>query len=107
MQAVRSFVREALVGCPVDVDYAVLIAVELATNAIRHAPGAFAVVIRASVTEVLVGVSDTSLVGPQLRLADAELPGGRGLQLVDRLAEEWHVETGPEGKTVWSRLRRR
>lgn len=105
VQAVRLFVREALERAPVDLDYAVLIAAEIATNSVRHAPGPFTVIIHYSDTQILLGVSDTSPTGPLLRLADSDLTGGRGLQLVDRLAEEWHVETGPEGKTVWARLR--
>ncbi|MFF8838398.1 ATP-binding protein [Streptomyces sp. NPDC015130] len=94
----------------------VLVAAELATNAVRHGhvPGRdFQLVLR--VTDVprpvaRIEVSDTrtervpprpgQLPGPGPDLAD----GGRGLLLVDGLAERWgwHPRAGAPGKTVWA-----
>lgn len=104
---VRRFVRQALDGCAVDLDHAVLIAGELATNSVCHAPGPFVVVVRWSETELWVGVSDTSPIGPHLAPAEADRLGGRGMLLVNDLAQEWHVEARADGKTVWARLRSR
>ena len=104
---VRQFVRESLEGSPVDIDHAVLIVGELATSAIRNARGPFAVTIRVSETELVVEVSDTGPVEPPVPPADIDaVERTSGMELVDRLAEEWHIEAGPEGKTVQARLRR-
>jgi len=38
------------------------------------------------------------------RLVEATDSGGRGLRIVDQLADAWGVETRPESKTVWFEL---
>ncbi|MBO0691373.1 MAG: ATP-binding protein [Acidimicrobiaceae bacterium] len=104
---VREFVRETLEGKAVDLDHAVLVAGEMATNSIRHAPGPFAVVIKCSETELAVGISDTNPIGPPVPPEDVQVAGGYGMQLVAHLAEEWQIETEAGGKTVWAWLRPR
>lgn len=104
---VRQFVRETFEGSRVDVDDAVLVAGEMATNAVRHTPGPFVVLIHRSDTELAVGVRDTSPVEPSVMHADAEAEWGFGMQLVDRLADSWHMEAQADGKTTWARLRLR
>lgn len=88
----------------------VLVAGELATNAVRHGhvPGRdFHLSLR--VTEVArVEVSDTR--AERVPPRPGHLPGtelaevGRGLLLVDWLAERWgwHARRGAPGKTVWA-----
>ncbi|WP_405872518.1 ATP-binding protein [Streptomyces zaomyceticus] len=91
----------------------VLVAAELATNAVRHGhvPGRdFRLSLRVSDGLARIEVSDTraervpprpgKLPGPGPELAD----GGRGLLLVEALADRWGwcPRLGAPGKTVWA-----
>jgi hypothetical protein len=51
-----------------------------------------------------VGVSDTDPARPVVRAADAA--GGRGMRIVDELADAWGVEADGDGKTVWAEFNR-
>jgi len=83
-------------------DDAVLLVGELFANSIRHsgsgAPGqTVTVTVAARDSVVRVEVADRSGPGvPQLRPADGEAEGGRGLQLVQRLSAGWgwHRDSG-------------
>ncbi|MBA4861623.1 ATP-binding protein [Streptomyces sp. PSKA54] len=88
-----------------------LITAELAANAVRHGrlPGRdFR--IRLTVTEGTVRVEVTDARGerlPAICPAGGEVEGGRGLVLVDALADRWGVDprTTGVGKTVWAEIR--
>jgi hypothetical protein len=43
-------------------------------------------------------------VRPQQRHYAADATTGRGLMLVEALAEDWGVQASPTGKTVWCRI---
>jgi PAS domain S-box-containing protein len=82
-----------------------LVADELITNALLHTEGAAVVTLRvlAGDRRVLrVEVDDTSSALPRLRLPDDDGVSGRGLMLVDVLADDWGVEARGGGKCVWS-----
>lgn len=84
-----------------------LLASELATNAVRHGSGAsFDIEVVARDGEVTVRVHDDAREAPQHRVPSEDDPqqGGWGLDLVDRLAREWGVELGRDGKVVWFTL---
>ncbi|GAA1548519.1 ATP-binding protein [Streptomyces albidochromogenes] len=83
-----------------------LVASELVSNAVRHAPGPCSLCLTLHDKGVLVEVSDTSPVSPRLRAPDTTGRfGGWGLQMVNRLAGELHTVPGPgDGKTVRARL---
>ena len=51
-----------------------------------------------------VGVSDGTSVGPQVRPHDQHETSGRGMRLVEHLADRWGVHLGDGGKTVWFEL---
>lgn len=79
---------------------------ELATNAVRHGPSGYDFRIRLDVDEtgVRVEVYDFGDGTPRIcrsceRRHDTE--HGRGLVLVEGLADAWGVEAHPRGKTVW------
>ncbi|WP_244205409.1 ATP-binding protein [Streptomyces bobili] len=108
---VRRQVRRTLTrwGCGEDdVDTAVLVCSELATNAVRytHVPHqSFEVRLGVSGKECLVEVSDASDTPPCAATPDADAERGRGLLLVAALAESvGHRERTPVGKTVWALL---
>ncbi len=104
---VRGFIRGTLGATP-RTDAAVLLASELAANAIQHSQGDFEVGIRSGCDgTVRVSVSDTSEQAPRLEEPPAPYAGrGRGLQIVEAMAQEWGVESTSRGKTVWFEVSR-
>ncbi len=86
-------------------DVAELLASEVVTNAVRHAhTDCLRVVVQVSGTELKVTVADNDSRPPVLRRPAANSLGGRGLHLLDSLAEDWGVTEWPEGKAVWFSL---
>jgi len=85
---------------------------ELATNCVRHTTSAFTVEIEQTAGEVRVRVSDRGEGKPVIRSPGANEPSGRGLGLVETLADSFGVDydargvvDGTGGKTVWFALR--
>jgi serine/threonine-protein kinase RsbW len=104
----REFTKRVLGPCPVR-DEAVLLVSELATNALEHTStgdgGQFRVTICRNATSLLIGVSDsgsdkTPAPGP----LDPESETGRGLGLVELIAERWGYCGDQHGLTVWFEL---
>ncbi|MFH8597134.1 SpoIIE family protein phosphatase [Streptomyces rimosus] len=85
-------------------DTALLLASELMTNAVRHAPGPLAVELWYSARELGVEVTGRSTPRPCARLADVNEESGRGLLLVEALADAWGTRPTADGKTVWFTL---
>lgn len=84
------------------VEVAELLVSELVTNAVLHAGSAVELVVLRGSGRVRVEVADASAVTPQPRLPDETATIGRGMEMVEMLAEEWGVDTNPsEGKVVW------
>jgi anti-sigma regulatory factor (Ser/Thr protein kinase) len=105
--AARRYVREALAGQPdCVVDTASLIVSELSTNCVRHAHTDLAVTIEQTESQIRVDIADTGtgVVTPR-HPGPAEF-SGRGLWIVDQLADAWGVrERGNgDGKSVWFEL---
>lgn len=104
-RAARRFVDE---HCPPEVrDIATLLTSEVVTNAVLHAATPLTLGIRVHRRSVLIGVTDSNTLSPRPTLAHTQREGGRGLALVDALADRWGCEEQPEGKTVWFLLERR
>jgi anti-sigma regulatory factor (Ser/Thr protein kinase) len=81
-----------------------LLVSELATNAVRHANGnRFSVEFDADGL-LLVAVCDSSTRTPKPRRATAQAEDGRGLAIVDALADRWGAEVYLGGKCVWFQL---
>jgi anti-sigma regulatory factor (Ser/Thr protein kinase) len=95
---------------PSGTDLALLVLSELVTNAVLY--GADPIQVSVTCTggalriEVSDGDADTSKVvavdAPDA--PDAPARGGRGLQIVSRLAREWGVAVRDGGKTVWAEV---
>jgi PAS domain S-box-containing protein len=78
-----------------------LIASELVTNAVRYSSGPVELrLIRDST--LICEVSDPSGATPQLRHAETEDEGGRGLYLVAQLSRRWGMRPLARGKTIWA-----
>ncbi len=81
-----------------------LAADELITNALLHTDGGAVVTLRMLTgpeRRLRVEVEDRSSVLPRRRETGEDGINGRGLLLVDRLAEAWGVESRGSGKCVW------
>lgn len=102
----RRFVAEALhqSGRETHTDVAVLLVSELVTNAVLHARSEVVVALSVRAEAVRIEVWDTSRAMPVTRHYAADASTGRGLLLVEELADAWGTDAGPEGKTVWFEL---
>ncbi len=103
----RRFVAAALGrrGCPDDfVELVLLLTSELVTNAYRHAGSDTRVSVRVDDDMARVEVRDVGPGEPQLRPHDADRVDGRGLQIVDALADRWGYHSNDAGTSVWFEL---
>ena len=108
VRGVRSFVAATLADWDAGerTDDALLVASELATNAIRHAQSPLRVVVSRAADGLTIAVDDTSHVLPVSRVATLGGVGGRGLPIVAALSTRHGAEVTTEGKTVWSTIDR-
>jgi anti-sigma regulatory factor (Ser/Thr protein kinase) len=102
---VRQFVRPLVEGCPVT-DDVVLLASELAANAVRHtasgADGTFIVLVQAADGRVRVEVHDMgSATAPAVRSSGSFGESGAGLALVEAIASRWGFHGSQFGRVVW------
>ncbi|MEW2433087.1 ATP-binding SpoIIE family protein phosphatase [Streptomyces caniferus] len=98
----RQLTRRALHRWGLDpmLDTTELLVSEVVTNAVRYASRPIA--LRLMRTDVLrCEVGDDSTQVPRMRRAQAGDEGGRGLFLVDRLAQRWGATRLSTGKVVW------
>ncbi|HMD44845.1 MAG TPA: ATP-binding protein [Acidimicrobiales bacterium] len=79
---------------------AILLVSELATNAVEHARTSFEVRVR-TLPVVHIEVSDNSKVMPVERSLPPDAEHGRGLRIVQSLAQTWGTEETDTGKMVW------
>jgi anti-sigma regulatory factor (Ser/Thr protein kinase) len=83
----------------------VIIASELATNAHLHGGGEFELRLLLDEATVTIEVLDSIPALPSVHSAGADSPSGRGMQIVESLAESWGVrKCSGDGKAVWARL---
>jgi anti-sigma regulatory factor (Ser/Thr protein kinase) len=83
-----------------------LIVSELATNCVRHAASEFTISVDREGSAVRVEVSDRGPGEPRVRTPGPTEPTGRGLRILDALADAWGVTASPRaGKTVWFTVR--
>jgi len=81
-----------------------LLVSELVTNALLHARSEVVVSVSVTAQAVRIEVWDTSRAAPVSRHYAPEATTGRGLVLVEALADAWGTDVGPRGKTVWFEL---
>lgn len=100
----RRFVDQALErwDCGEVLDNVRLLVSEVVTNAVLHAGSEIELAVELRPFTVRVSVADGSDAQPTRRLARTDEESGRGLELVDVLAQSWGVEPRPGGgKIVW------
>jgi anti-sigma regulatory factor (Ser/Thr protein kinase) len=99
----RAFLRAALQTWSRDGYGAVteLLTDELVSNVVRHVGEPMTLQAICHPGWIRVEVSDPSSDLPIPRRVGPEAQRGRGLQLVDNLADRWGVEPTGTGKTVW------
>ncbi|MFC5851840.1 ATP-binding protein [Streptomyces chlorus] len=112
----RRWARSRLAGSGIAADEPlaetlILLVSELVTNAVVHTgcpavlrlslPGA-----TAGEATVRLEVADRSCRAPVPRCVDGDATGGRGLALVDGLADRWGWSTDGVGKRIWCELDR-
>jgi anti-sigma regulatory factor (Ser/Thr protein kinase) len=85
-------------------DAARLVVSEILTNAVRHAHSPIGLRLHRTAREVTVEISDDNTHLPQRRVPDLQDENGRGLMLVDTLADAWGTRPTNTGKTVWFTL---
>jgi anti-sigma regulatory factor (Ser/Thr protein kinase) len=107
--AARRFVRGILAGAP-RADDMELITAELVSNAIRHSPagedgGEFTLTVRTAGGWARIEVSDTGT-GEWHPPHDDELDAeyGRGLAIIDALADKFGHDVTASGQTVWAEV---
>ncbi|MFP3987820.1 ATP-binding protein [Streptomyces sp. E11-3] len=85
-----------------------LVASELVTNAHAHAPGPACLRVKRTGPWLRLSVWDSSGEPPRVGLCGVDGEGGRGLRIVEELADRWgHYAfgaPGPGGKLVWCEL---
>ena len=102
----RQFVDDTLRGwgCDAFVDVARLLVGEFATNAVLHARTDMTLTVAVTRGGVRVEVHDGSTALPVQRNYEDEAMTGRGLGLLDQMADRWGVEPSGDGKAVWFEL---
>jgi anti-sigma regulatory factor (Ser/Thr protein kinase) len=103
----RRYVGDAMADSPREVvDVATLLVSELATNCVRHLDSDFTVSIEQTGGAVRVDVADDDGSPVRMRRPRPDEVSGRGLCIVEDLADEWGViDNGDHtGKRVWFTL---
>jgi CheY-like chemotaxis protein len=99
----RAFVQRTLEGWREDAlgDTVTLLLSELVTNAVVHAASAPNVAIHLLPDRVHVEVADADTTELHAVEASPDAESGRGLALVEALADRWGQAALPDGKVVW------
>jgi PAS domain S-box-containing protein len=82
-------------------DDALLLLSELVTNAVRYARAPIEARVRLDGTHIVLDVADGATELPVMRPLQPGAATGRGLHLVEMLAEQWGVRPTGGGKAVW------
>lgn len=107
VSAARRFVRD-VIGTSPALDIVELLVSELVTNTLHHTAsgygGSFEVVVRLTPAQLRVEVYDDGAIGqPRIHRKDPDeyFEAGRGLALVEQLADRWDQEGDNSGWVVW------
>lgn len=102
-EAARRFVKRVLSELGESgetTERAVLLANELVTNAVVHTRSRITLEVEVTASQVAIAVADRGPGLIRLRQPTPSDTTGRGLQLLDRLADSWTVDYGAGGKRI-------
>ena len=101
----RRMVQELLAvwGVPHDRHDAALLVTELVANVVDHVRGEADLTLELSVSDtwLRIGVVDGSSIRPIVQELSHERPRGRGMRIVEAIADRWGAEDHKGGKRVW------
>ena len=101
--AARRFVGDVLgqwrLGA--EIHQVTLMTSELVTNSVLHTSGELELALSADDERLHVEVVDHSERLPALQAPDLDAPGGRGLLIIEALADRWGADPRGAGKAVW------
>lgn len=99
----RAFVRDSVpADLPDDdLDTLLLLTSELVTNGVLHARTDLVLGVTVAPDTVMVSVADRDGREPELQSSTDEQAGGRGIMLIDEVADDWGTVVDGDGKTVW------
>lgn len=106
----RYLVTDALRSFPQEVrDSVETLLSELATNCVRHTSSEFTVRIDTAADKIRVDVTDSGPGTPRIESPPLSEPAGRGLRIVDLLADRWGIISDDPSfdKTVWFEIANR
>lgn len=104
IRAARRFVRGALAdwGLPGIVSDAELVASEMATNALVHARSPFRLYLHRADDVVFLCLKDAGSGAVEAAAGHAQATHGRGVAIVDAVADRWGCDQLADGKVVWA-----
>ena len=93
-------------GSPHDRDDAALLVSELVSSVVDHASTEAVLTLELALAGnwLRISVADGSAVRPVVRELSEDQPRGRGLQLVDAIADRWGAEDHHGGTRIWFEL---
>jgi anti-sigma regulatory factor (Ser/Thr protein kinase) len=104
----RHLAREVLLAwrAPQDATDVELLVTELVANVVDHVRGESVLSLELEYSDgwLRIAVADGSAVRPVVGELRGDQPRGRGMQIVDAIADEWGVEDVDGGKRVWFSL---
>jgi anti-sigma regulatory factor (Ser/Thr protein kinase) len=105
-QLARAFLRATLATWQLDGfgEITELLVTELVANVVTHVGLPMTLRVAHDPSTMRVEIDDASSAVPVVRHPDAVDEHGRGVLLVDQLANAWGVEPRADGKTVWFEL---
>ncbi len=89
-----------------DAGDAALLVTELVANVVDHVAGEASFTLELSLSEdwLRITIIDGSAIRPVVRDLEVGAPRGRGMRLVESIADRWGVEERGGGKAVWFEL---
>jgi anti-sigma regulatory factor (Ser/Thr protein kinase) len=102
-QLARAFLRSTLETWKLDGfgEVTELLATEMVANVVTHVGAPMTMRVTRGPSTMRVEIEDTSTAVPVVRHPDHADEHGRGVLLIDELADAWGVEPRADGKTVW------
>jgi anti-sigma regulatory factor (Ser/Thr protein kinase) len=107
--AARHLVLELLRAwdVPHDRDDAALLVTELVSNVVDHVGGEANLTLELQLSDrwLRIGVVDGSSIRPVVQELSMDRPRGRGMRMVQQIADRWGADDHLGGKRVWFELR--